>query len=43
MIWWCIVVFAVAGLIITFSICAINGQLDQQDEDRYGVEKARRS
>ena len=32
-----------ALLIVGWAVCALNGELDQRDEDHYGVEKARRS
>lgn len=46
---WMTVVYAGLALlvivlaIIGFSIMCLAGDLDQQDEDRYGVDRARRS
>jgi hypothetical protein len=36
-------VFAVVDVVILYSLCAMSAKMDQADEDRYGVEKARRS
>jgi hypothetical protein len=40
---WAMVGFAVLDVVILYSLCAVSAKCDQAEEDRYGVEKARRS
>ena len=46
---WALLITAVVVLVVVlvvligWPLCAMSAQLDQQDEDRYGEDKARRS
>ena len=42
--WWILAAVMVLALVlVVWPLCAMTGKLDQQDEDEYGVDKARRS
>ena len=42
--WWILAAVMVLALVlVVWPLCAMTGKLDQQDEDRYGVDKAQRS
>jgi len=43
MFWWCLALFVMSALVLVWALCALSAELDQQDEDEFGVEKARRS